>query len=91
MEVGDLHHVYGKRAAVRGIDLELRPADAPARRALPALGWNTYLRFWNLATHLRHAGRTVPVVSHLAHDTDRPDELSHLDGGLRRAHEEVRA
>ncbi|MGI5340985.1 ATP-binding cassette domain-containing protein [Streptomyces sp. CA-181903] len=51
--------------------------------------WDTYLRFWELATHLRDAGRTVLVVSHLAHDTRRLDALWHLADGLLHAHDEV--
>jgi ABC-2 type transport system ATP-binding protein len=41
-----------------------------------------YQRFWDLAARLRDAGRSVLVVSHLAHDTERLDELWRLDGGL---------
>ncbi|MEU2771455.1 ABC transporter ATP-binding protein [Streptomyces sp. NPDC007162] len=44
--------------------------------------WDTYQRFWDLAVRLRDAGRSVLVVSHLAYDTDRLDELWRLDGGL---------
>lgn len=44
--------------------------------------WETYQRFWDLAVRLRNAGRSVLVVSHLAYDTDRLDELWRLDGGL---------
>ncbi|WP_370422680.1 ATP-binding cassette domain-containing protein [Streptomyces sp. QH1-20] len=51
--------------------------------------WHTYLCFWDLATQLRDAGRTVLIVSHLAHNTDRLDELWHLDGGLLREHDGV--
>ncbi|MFC9429787.1 ABC transporter ATP-binding protein [Streptomyces sp. NPDC056987] len=43
--------------------------------------WETYLRFWELATELRDAGRSVLVVSHLAYDVDRLDELYRLEGG----------
>ncbi|MCX5415980.1 ABC transporter ATP-binding protein [Streptomyces sp. NBC_00059] len=43
--------------------------------------WETYLRFWELATALRDAGRSVLVVSHLAYDIDRLDVLWRLDGG----------
>ncbi|MEE1798408.1 ABC transporter ATP-binding protein [Streptomyces sp. JV176] len=43
--------------------------------------WETYLRFWELATELRDAGRSVLVVSHLAYDVDRLDELWRLEGG----------
>lgn len=44
--------------------------------------WDTYQRFWDLAARLRDAGRSVLVVSHLAYDTGRRDELWRLDGGL---------
>lgn len=47
--------------------------------------WETYLRFWDLATRLRDEGRSVLVVSHLAHDAERLDELWHLTGGILRA------
>ncbi|MEV7791986.1 ABC transporter ATP-binding protein [Streptomyces sp. NPDC087512] len=43
--------------------------------------WETYLRFWELATGLRDAGRSVLVVSHLAYDIDRLDELWRLEKG----------
>ncbi|WP_030880044.1 MULTISPECIES: ATP-binding cassette domain-containing protein [Streptomyces] len=46
--------------------------------------WDTYQRFWDLAVRLRNAGRSVLVVSHLAYDTARLDELWRLDGGLLR-------
>jgi ABC-2 type transport system ATP-binding protein len=53
--------------------------------------WDTYQRFWDLAARLRDAGRSVLVVSHLAYDTDRLDELWRLDGGLLRQDEAVSA
>ncbi|MEU7135966.1 ABC transporter ATP-binding protein [Streptomyces sp. NPDC046261] len=43
--------------------------------------WETYTRFWDLAARLRHAGRSVLIVSHLAYDTERLDELWRMDGG----------
>ncbi|WP_073949724.1 ABC transporter ATP-binding protein [Streptomyces kebangsaanensis] len=43
--------------------------------------WETYLRFWKLATGLRDAGRSVLVVSHLAYDIDRLDQLWRLEDG----------
>ncbi|MFD9121573.1 ABC transporter ATP-binding protein [Streptomyces bottropensis] len=43
--------------------------------------WDTYLRFWELASRLRERGRSVLVVSHLAYDTERLDELWRLDSG----------
>ncbi|MDX3853420.1 ABC transporter ATP-binding protein [Streptomyces sp. AK02-01A] len=46
--------------------------------------WDTYQRFWDLATRLRDAGRSVLVVSHLAYDTERLDELWRLDSGALR-------
>ena len=44
--------------------------------------WETYLRFWDLAQELKGRGRTVVIVSHLAHDTERLDVLHHLHDGL---------
>ncbi|MFD5554669.1 ABC transporter ATP-binding protein [Streptomyces sp. NPDC127068] len=43
--------------------------------------WETYQRFWELATRLREGGRSVLVVSHLAYDAERLDLLWRLDGG----------
>ncbi len=43
--------------------------------------WETYLRFWELATKLRDAGRSILVVSHLAYDIDRLDLLWRLESG----------
>ncbi len=47
--------------------------------------WDTYQRFWDLAARLRDAGRSVLIVSHLAYDTERLDELWRLDSGRLRA------
>lgn len=44
--------------------------------------WETYQRFWELAVRLRKAGRSVLVVSHLAYDAERLDEIWHLEGGI---------
>nr|BFD80925.1 ABC transporter ATP-binding protein [Streptomyces sp. Xyl84] len=46
--------------------------------------WDTYQRFWELAARLRDAGRSVLVVSHLAYDTERLDELWRLEAGTLR-------
>ncbi|MFF9775858.1 ATP-binding cassette domain-containing protein [Streptomyces sp. NPDC013978] len=46
--------------------------------------WDTYRRFWELAAHLRDTGRSILVVSHLAYDTDRLDEVWTLSDGLLR-------
>ncbi|MFD9475926.1 MULTISPECIES: ABC transporter ATP-binding protein [Streptomyces] len=43
--------------------------------------WDTYQRFWDLAAQLRDAGRSVLVVSHLAYDSERLDQLYRLDAG----------
>jgi ABC-2 type transport system ATP-binding protein len=43
--------------------------------------WETYLRFWELATTLRDAGCAILVVSHLAYDTARLDSLYRLRAG----------
>ncbi|MFJ7146770.1 ABC transporter ATP-binding protein [Streptomyces sp. NPDC100445] len=53
--------------------------------------WETYQRFWDLAARLREAGRSVLVVSHLAYDAERLDELWRLQGGVLRSAEEVPA
>ncbi|MET9416927.1 ABC transporter ATP-binding protein [Streptomyces klenkii] len=44
--------------------------------------WDTYQRFWEVATSLRDAGRSILIVSHLAYDAERLDELWRLDGGV---------
>lgn len=44
--------------------------------------WETYLRFWDLARELRGRGRTVIIISHLAHDAARLDVLHHLHDGV---------
>ncbi|MDX3537537.1 ABC transporter ATP-binding protein [Streptomyces sp. MB09-01] len=48
--------------------------------------WDTYLRFWELAARLRDRGCSVLVVSHLAYDTERLDELWCLSGGRLQRH-----
>ncbi|MBB0243495.1 ATP-binding cassette domain-containing protein [Streptomyces alkaliphilus] len=44
--------------------------------------WETYLRFWEIAGDLCERGRTVVVVSHLAHDRERLDVLHRLRDGV---------
>ncbi|RNL84217.1 ABC transporter ATP-binding protein [Halostreptopolyspora alba] len=44
--------------------------------------WETYLRFWELASELSAAGKAIVVVSHLAYDTERLDALHRLRGGV---------
>ncbi|MFI9045761.1 ABC transporter ATP-binding protein [Streptomyces sp. NPDC053427] len=46
--------------------------------------WETYLQFWEIATALRDAGRTVVLVSHLAYDRERLDAEYQLNAGLLR-------
>ncbi|MFG3722492.1 ABC transporter ATP-binding protein [Streptomyces massasporeus] len=46
--------------------------------------WDTYRRFWALAARLCGAGRSILIVSHLAYDTERLDELWTLSDGLLR-------
>lgn len=53
--------------------------------------WETYQRFWHLAAKLRDAGRAVLVVSHLAYDAERLDELWRLEDGVLRSAGEVPA
>ncbi|MDX3608226.1 MULTISPECIES: ABC transporter ATP-binding protein [Streptomyces] len=53
--------------------------------------WETYLRFWDLVGDLRAVGRSVLVVSHLAYDTDRLDQVWRLrDGVLHGRQEDAR-
>ncbi|MEV5405580.1 ABC transporter [Streptomyces albidoflavus] len=58
-------------------DPELLLLDEPYQ----GFDWETYLRFWEIARSLRERGRTVLVVSHMAHDADRLDALHRLVGG----------
>lgn len=44
--------------------------------------WETYLRFWDLVAQFRDAGGSVLVVSHLAYDTDRLDQVWRLRDGV---------
>ncbi|MFD7504289.1 ATP-binding cassette domain-containing protein [Streptomyces sp. NPDC059850] len=44
--------------------------------------WETYQRFWDLATWLRGDGRSVLLVSHLAYDAERLDVLWRLEDGV---------
>lgn len=53
--------------------------------------WETYQRFWDLAARLRDKGCSVLVVSHLAYDAERLDELWRLQGGVLRPAEGVSA
>ncbi|MFE1771060.1 ATP-binding cassette domain-containing protein [Streptomyces sp. NPDC059008] len=53
--------------------------------------WETYQRFWHLAARLRDAGRSVLVVSHLAYDAERLDELWRLEDGVLRSVSEAPA
>ncbi|MFE2547358.1 ABC transporter ATP-binding protein [Streptomyces sp. NPDC059355] len=48
--------------------------------------WDTYQRFWDLAAQLRDAGRSVLVVSHLAYDAERLDQLYRLNDGRLHPH-----
>ncbi|WP_425588337.1 ATP-binding cassette domain-containing protein [Streptomyces tremellae] len=47
--------------------------------------WDTYQRFWDLAGRLRDTGRSVLLVSHLAYDAERLDQLWRLEHGVLRA------
>ncbi len=44
--------------------------------------WETYLRFWELVGRLRERGRAIAVVSHLALDIDRFDDVRYLREGV---------
>jgi ABC-type multidrug transport system ATPase subunit len=50
--------------------------------------WETYLRFWDLVARFRDAGGSVLVVSHLAYDTDRLDQVWRLRDGVLEGGEE---
>jgi ABC-2 type transport system ATP-binding protein len=43
--------------------------------------WDNYLNFWDIAGELRDQGRTVLIISHIAHDIERFDRLYGLRGG----------
>jgi ABC-type multidrug transport system ATPase subunit len=43
--------------------------------------WDNYLNFWDIAAELRDQGRTVLIISHIAHDIERFDRLRRLRGG----------
>lgn len=43
--------------------------------------WETYLRFWDLATELRQQGCAVLIISHLVYDRSRFDQLYTLNAG----------
>lgn len=44
--------------------------------------WETYLRFWDVASRLRERGRCVLVVSHVAWDAERLDVVHRLRDGV---------
>ena len=43
--------------------------------------WDTYLRFWDLATERRDAGRSLLIISHFVVDEERFDRLVSLRDG----------
>jgi ABC-type multidrug transport system ATPase subunit len=43
--------------------------------------WDNYLNFWTIAQELRDQGKSVLIISHIAHDIDRFDRLYRLSGG----------
>ncbi|MFI8849701.1 ABC transporter ATP-binding protein [Streptomyces sp. NPDC053499] len=51
--------------------------------------WETYQRFWRLAEELRSAGRSLLVVSHIAHDIGRFDLLWRIEEGRLKADERL--
>ena len=53
--------------------------------------WETYLRFWNLATELRERGCALLVISHLFFEQARFDEVYRLQEGQVRAQMPVHA
>ena len=45
--------------------------------------WDTYLKFWDLMSHRREAGRAVLIISHFVTDEHRFDRIVKLcDGQL---------
>jgi ABC-2 type transport system ATP-binding protein len=44
--------------------------------------WDNYLNFWSIAQQLRDQGKSVLIISHIAHDIERFDRLYRLSGGL---------
>jgi ABC-type multidrug transport system ATPase subunit len=48
--------------------------------------WDNYLNFWTIAEEQRDRGRTVLIISHIAHDIERFDRIFRLrDGTLTEA------
>jgi ABC-type multidrug transport system ATPase subunit len=43
--------------------------------------WDTYLRFWDLMSHRRAAGRSVLIISHFVADQQRFDRIVQLCEG----------
>ncbi len=43
--------------------------------------WDTYLRFWELASDRRDHGRSVLIISHFVTDAERFDRIVHLKDG----------
>jgi ABC-2 type transport system ATP-binding protein len=43
--------------------------------------WDNYLNFWDIAAELRDQGKTILIISHIAHDIERFDRLRRLCGG----------
>jgi ABC-type multidrug transport system ATPase subunit len=43
--------------------------------------WDNYLNFWSIAEELRGRGRTLLIISHIAHDIERFDRLRRLRHG----------
>ncbi|AEV73409.1 ABC-type multidrug transport system, ATPase component [Mycolicibacterium rhodesiae NBB3] len=45
------------------------------------LDWDTYLKFWELMSHRREAGRSVLIISHFVADEHRFDRILQLCNG----------
>ncbi len=43
--------------------------------------WDTYLRFWELTSQRRDAGKSVLIISHFVADEERFDRIVHLRDG----------
>jgi ABC-2 type transport system ATP-binding protein len=43
--------------------------------------WETYLRFWDLATRLREQGKAIVIITHLVFEQERFDVLEDLKQG----------
>jgi ABC-2 type transport system ATP-binding protein len=72
----------GTRAKLNlGMALLPRPDVLLLDEPYAGFDWDTYLRFWQLTTQHRDAGRAVLIVSHFVTDEERFDRIIHLSNG----------